>query len=262
MEHPHYNVFILSKPEGSFVAHPFRPRISWGLQSRVQSTHNHERAARQDYQGTWVHFLGTVWKILTVKARWSVAKPKSPIFTWSSESKKMLTGFKSRWIIPWWKRKYNCFPTQFIVYLFPNFKGQPNDEMQMRSSPSDWSRLSGLSTVFQWLSCQWPCHHLPVYLLAVLEEVKSKWFPGGIQGPPPLGSQSLSLRHHRPCSISVWGDTHHVHSFSYSSLHTISPASKILVSSAHLNCANSTKCQLPYKAFRSDSNSTASPVHT
>lgn len=31
----------------------------------------------------------------TTLAGWSVARPKSPIFTWSCESRKMLTGFKS-----------------------------------------------------------------------------------------------------------------------------------------------------------------------
>lgn len=32
-----------------------------------------------------------------------VAKPKSPIFTWSLESKKIFTGFRSRCIMPcWW----------------------------------------------------------------------------------------------------------------------------------------------------------------
>ena len=51
------------------------------------------------------HFLWMKLRDLhTTLAGWSVARPKSPIFTWSCESRKMLTGFKSLWIIPWWKR--------------------------------------------------------------------------------------------------------------------------------------------------------------
>ena len=42
----------------------------------------------------------------TLERMSDVAKPKSPIFTWSLESKKMLTGFKSRCIIPYRRKKF------------------------------------------------------------------------------------------------------------------------------------------------------------
>ena len=49
-----------------------------------------------------------------------VARPKSPIFTWSFESRKMLTGFRSLWIIPWswiWSspKKSTCNSPEFPI---------------------------------------------------------------------------------------------------------------------------------------------------
>lgn len=128
--------------------------------------------------------------------------------------------------------------------------------------PQTGPGCSGLCTV-SWPSCQWPYQHFPVYLPVVLEEVKPKLFPGGIQGLPPLGSQSLcGITEHcciNPQLYPCRKDTHHFPSFFLSSLHTLSPALKILVFSSHLNCANSSKCQLPYNAFHSHSNSICIP---
>lgn len=114
----------MSKPKRSFPAHS--SDLYHFLRITQQSSVNllsilscNTFVIIKEYGSIYRHSL--FQKILTAKARWSVAKPKSPIFTWSSESKKMLTGFKSRWIIPWQKRAKKQSVSQSIVYSYTCF---------------------------------------------------------------------------------------------------------------------------------------------
>lgn len=102
----------------------------------------------------------------------------------------MLTGFKSRWIIPWWKGAKK--PITVLKYCFLIRKAIPvRGRMEVCLLRPCWARLVSLCDVSH-LSCQWPCHSLPAHLPAIRSNPEaSLWH----QAPFPRFTMIVPLYH-------------------------------------------------------------------